>query len=61
MSTSGKSMAGGKAKVAGKGEAVKIGEGTGKGDRSIKYIREADGRWMADEFKPHLNLINDRL
>lgn len=54
-------MAGGKGKVAGKGLAVAMGEGAGEKDRSIKYIHEADGSWMADEFQPHLTLINDRL
>lgn len=57
MSTiSGKSMANGYTKAVGKGKTVSIGE-----DRGIKYIREADSTWMVIEFKPHLNLISDRL
>lgn len=59
--TSGRTMASEKTKTAGKGEAVKIGEGACRGNQSIKYIYEADSRWMADEIKSHINLINDRL
>lgn len=61
MSTSGKSMEYGKSKAAGKGTVVAVRDAIGEEDRSNKYIREADGSWMADEFIPHLNLIEDRL
>lgn len=53
-STSGKTIVG-KGKRDGQGRVV--------GSRSlfIKNIRKADGTWLADEMKPNLTLIEDRL